>query len=268
VLADNFSARWTIYQQFTAGTYTIKVSADDGVRVNVDGNYVINEWHLATGRTYSATVSLANGPHSIAVEFYDSGAVATLNFRMERGGQSQPTNPPVTGASATVTAYYLNVRSTPRTGSVLRTVSRNHVYPIVGRNADSSWWQINADGTVGWVSGRYVTVVGGSSVPVTDGSNVPAPPPSYLQCPGFLPSRLTAGGYGRVTPGLPNTLRATPGYSGARVGQIPGSGIFYVLQGPSCANETAWYQVVYNGMVGWTAEGQYPTYWLEPYNLW
>lgn len=261
VLADNFSARWIVYQEFEQGNYTVTTSADDGVRVNVDGRYVINEWHIASGQAYSATFPLTAGPHSIVVEYYDAGAIASINFRMVRESQGQPTVQPVTGAIATITAYRLNVRSAPSTGTILRTVSRGEVYPVVGRNADSSWWQINADGTIGWVSGRYVSVVGGSSVTVADG-NTPQTV-TYGQCPGFMPSRLAPGNYGRVTPGLPNTMRTTPGYAGLWVGQIPGGGVFYVLQGPACANDTAWYQVLYNGIVGWTAEGQGTTYWLE-----
>lgn len=268
VLADNFSARWIVYQNFEQGTYTVRVTADDGVRVNVDGVYVINEWHLATGQTYTATFPLAAGPHSIVVEYYDAGAIAHIEFRMTREGQGG--YQPVTGPSATVNAYRLNVRDAPRTGSVLRTISRNEVYPVIGRTADSSWWQINANGTIGWVSGRYVTVRGGASVSVTDGgASVPTQYPSYVygQCPGFLPSRLAPGGYGRVTPGLSNNIRAQAGLNALWIGRIPAGAIFYVVSGPVCASNTAWYQINYSGITGWTAEGQSSTYWVEPYTF-
>jgi uncharacterized protein YraI len=78
---------------------------------------------------------------------------------------------------------------------------------------------------------------------------------------------MTIGGLGRVTPGLANALRSQPSRSAsisAVIGQIPAGGVFSVLNGPVCADGFAWWQVNYNGQVGWTAEGQGTTYWLEP----
>lgn len=266
VLADNFSARWSIYQDFAGGTYTASVNADDGVRVTVDSTRVIDEWHGATTETYEATFPLSAGPHSIVIEYYEATGAAHLTFRMVKQSGSQP--PSTTGATARVTAWRLNVRNAPVSGDVIAKVSLNEVYPVVGRNSDSSWWQINVNGTVGWVSGRYVVISGGN-VPVTDGtaSQQPTPYPPYVygQCPGFLPSRLAPGSTGRVTPGLAQNVRAGAGYNNAIVGQIPAGGIFYVMSGPVCASNTAWYQVIYQNVQGWTAEGQSSTYWLEPY---
>ncbi|MGQ9909944.1 MAG: SH3 domain-containing protein [Candidatus Flexifilum sp.] len=97
----------------------------------------------------------------------------------------------------------------------------------------------------------------------------PFPPPPMsgqtITCPGFLPSRLIVGGTGRVTPGTPNRLRAQPAISAPPVGTIPGGGTFQVLAGPQCDPAgIAWWQVNYNGTIGWTAEGQGSTYFVEP----
>lgn len=86
-----------------------------------------------------------------------------------------------------------------------------------------------------------------------------------ITCPGFLPSRLVVGGTGRVTPGTPNRLRAQPAVSAPPVGTIPGGESFQVLAGPQCDPAgIAWWQVNYNGTIGWTAEGQGSTYFVEP----
>lgn len=85
-----------------------------------------------------------------------------------------------------------------------------------------------------------------------------------VTCPGFLPSRLTVGQPGRVTPGDANNLRSQPDTNSAKIGQIPGGQSFTVLAGPQCAQNMAWWQVNYNGVVGWTPEGQGTVYWLEP----
>lgn len=127
----------------------------------------------------------------------------------------------------------------------------------------------------GWVNVLSRTPLGATVAqpfPLLDLSNIPGvmtPQPTNAtttqSCPGFLPSRLVAGGIGRVTPGTPNRLRSTPATSGAIVGQIPGGDAFRVINGPECDPAgIAWWQVEYNGLVGWTAEGQGTEYWTEP----
>ncbi len=86
-------------------------------------------------------------------------------------------------------------------------------------------------------------------------------------CPGFLPSRLTVGGQGRVSPGLPNRVRRDPTTDGEFLGQIPPGGTFSILDGPRCSPGMAWWEVNYNGLIGWTPEGQNDAYWLEPVSI-
>jgi hypothetical protein len=99
---------------------------------------------------------------------------------------------------------------------------------------------------------------------------VPSGTPVAATCPGFMPSRLIVGEYGRVTPGDPNRLRQSPGTTGKVIEQMPGLSIFKVLDGPVCASGIAWWHVewkktggtrIYDG---WTAEGQGSIYWTEP----
>ncbi len=67
-----------------------------------------------------------------------------------------------------------------------------------------------------------------------------------------------------MTPGDANNVRSEPTGDSALLGQIPGGGVFTVLQGPVCGDQRAWWQVDYNGLVGWTVEGAGDTYWVEP----
>ena len=69
---------------------------------------------------------------------------------------------------------------------------------------------------------------------------------------------------GQVTPGIPNNIRQAPGSSSKYVGEIPPGNLFTVLEGPTCASGMAWWKVNYNGMIGWTPEGQKGEYWIEP----
>jgi uncharacterized protein YgiM (DUF1202 family) len=77
------------------------------------------------------------------------------------------TQPPPVTSTATVRAYFLNVRNTSTPfGTVLTIISRGQSYPVVGRNGDASWVQLNVNGTIGWVNRGWVTVTS-LNVPVT-----------------------------------------------------------------------------------------------------
>ncbi|PJF37147.1 MAG: hypothetical protein CUN49_01845 [Candidatus Thermofonsia Clade 1 bacterium] len=117
------------------------------------------------------------------------------------------------------------------------------------------WWQVNYNGIIGW------TGEGENGVYWLE------PLAAANACPPLLPPRLRIGGAGRVTPGAPNALRTQPTVNNqiSRViGNIPGGQVFSVLNGPICADGYTWWQVNYQGMVGWTPEGEGATYWLEP----
>lgn len=126
-------------------------------------------------------------------------------------------------------------------------------------NSYTNWWQVSYNGVVGWTAEGD-----GASVYWLEPWGYVPPPPQACA----LPTRLSAGYYGRVTPGLPNTLRTGPDSIGtSRIGSIPAGGVFYIIQGPSCGSDARWWwQVTYNGVTGWTAEGQNGSYWLEPSN--
>lgn len=85
-----------------------------------------------------------------------------------------------------------------------------------------------------------------------------------VTCPGALPSRLVVGQTGAVTPGSSNNIRAEPSRAATKVGEIPGGGQFTILDGPTCADDLAWWEVQYGSVTGWTVEGTADEYWLEP----
>jgi hypothetical protein len=79
---DQFSARWTRYVDFTAGTYRFTATADDGIRVWLDNELIINDWSDHPARTVTADRTVTAGHHLITVEYYENGglAVAKLNW--------------------------------------------------------------------------------------------------------------------------------------------------------------------------------------------
>ncbi len=68
----NWSARWTIKREVAAGTYTIDVWVDDGVRVYVDNHLVIDGWKEGGARHYTANVNVTKGEHEVRVEYFQA----------------------------------------------------------------------------------------------------------------------------------------------------------------------------------------------------
>ena len=121
------------------------------------------------------------------------------------------------------------------------------------------WWQVTYDGTTAWTaegSGAWEYWLEPYEYPNHEGNCSLAP-------------RLSAGQLGRVLPSYPNALRSLPGtdYPSQVIGQIPVGGVFNVIEGPRCTSDNRyWWRVNYNGVLGWTAEGQGYSYWVEPYS--
>ncbi len=75
---DVWSARWISTQYFpSAGTYEFLAQVDDGVRIYVDNNLVVNDWFDHSGVS-KGTANLAAGPHTVKVEYYDRGREAMI----------------------------------------------------------------------------------------------------------------------------------------------------------------------------------------------
>lgn len=247
--SDNFSVRWTSTQDIAAGNYIVTARADDGVRVSFNGVAVINQFGSATGQTFTSNINLPGGNTQIVVEFVEFGGAAFIEYALatQPSVVVQPTQPPATsGVNAVVLAFRLNVRNQPDpiNGSVVTRVSQNQTFPVLGRNADASWFQINANGVVGWVSGRFIAlnpnnvglvpIVGaGQAAPTA----TPTPPP---QTGGILVTASPFAVRVRQGPGTQFTILAT-----LPVNQQA------LLVGRNANN--SWWQVNYNGIIGWVS---------------
>ncbi|MAT98625.1 MAG: hypothetical protein CL608_15895 [Anaerolineaceae bacterium] len=83
---DQFSVRWTRVIEFEPDTYILFARADDGVRIYVDGNKVLDRWQLSGGdRIYQKELEL-QGTHTIVVEYYDEFIAAEIHFWYEPSG--------------------------------------------------------------------------------------------------------------------------------------------------------------------------------------
>jgi glucose/arabinose dehydrogenase/endonuclease YncB( thermonuclease family) len=109
VPTTNFSARWDGQFAFaTAGAYTFTVTGDDGIRLYVDNQLVIDRFVDQGPTTYTYTAAnLAAGNHAVKVEFYQAGGGATAQARWQ--ASSPPPPPPMSCPKGQYLAqYYAN----------------------------------------------------------------------------------------------------------------------------------------------------------------
>jgi hypothetical protein len=89
---DHFSVRWTGYiQTDAAGTSSFITYSDDGVRLWVNGQLLINDWNSHPWTRNSAVIQLAaNGVYELTLEYFDDylGAAVQLNW-MRPGGAEE-----------------------------------------------------------------------------------------------------------------------------------------------------------------------------------
>ena len=112
IIADGFSARWTRrLSGVIPGYYNFVLRIDDGARVFVDGNLIINEWRDGAPRNVGANVYLNEGS-TLRVEYYDHTGGALIQLSIFPA--SAPVAVPTATAIATATsapAYYPNWRA-------------------------------------------------------------------------------------------------------------------------------------------------------------
>jgi len=91
VPADQFSARWTgtVLAEQT-GRFRFQTVSDDGVRLWVNGQLMIDHWtpHPATTDTSGAVRLVAGERYAIRLEYYENFGGATMRLRWQRPGQS------------------------------------------------------------------------------------------------------------------------------------------------------------------------------------
>jgi hypothetical protein len=73
-----------------SGTYRFSTVSDDGIRLWVNGQLIVNNWtdHAATTNT-SAAISLTAGvQYSVTLEYYEKRGSATAKLQWSYPGQS------------------------------------------------------------------------------------------------------------------------------------------------------------------------------------
>lgn len=91
---EGFSARWTAFIEFEAGTYRFSTYTDDGVRLWIDESIVLDQWHKQAAVPYDVYITLEGGYHYVRMEYFDNTdrAIAQMNW-LRLGEPTSPSQP-------------------------------------------------------------------------------------------------------------------------------------------------------------------------------
>ncbi len=93
--ADNFSVRWEKNADFGEGVYEFWVVHDDGARLWVDGQLVLNQWYdqpacqegsgeIIGANRHSVELAMTAGSHRLALDYYEHGKRAVVKLGCDR----------------------------------------------------------------------------------------------------------------------------------------------------------------------------------------
>lgn len=270
IIREAFAVRWTGTLDLPAGEYRFTTTSDDGVRLWVNNQIVIDKWNKQPTLVYSAEVSLPSGRVPIKMEYYNAEDKAVAKLDWERLDGDLPAGNglvpvtsnqlPVTSGgsasiaeetavatpenSAVVKVATLNVRTQASILSEVQTkVSGGDVLPIVGRNRFNNWLQVELpDKSLGWVSILYITLPDDRSI--NDFDEVSNPTTAVT-----LDGESAAGEpFGKINSRL-NVIRTEPSYLAPKIKSLaPGTEV--VPTGRNAFNN--WVQITLpDGSSGW-----------------
>ena len=81
---NHFTTIATTKIDVTPGNYVLEVSADNGVRLYLDDNLIVDEWKYSGPTTYTRSVKLT-GTHRLRIEHFELDGFAQLKFNIRKG---------------------------------------------------------------------------------------------------------------------------------------------------------------------------------------
>lgn len=80
---DMFATKASTTFDIAAGIYSLELTSDDGVRMYLDDQLVVDNWDIHEPETNEISVNLG-GRHRIRIEHFDAGGFATLDLRIRK----------------------------------------------------------------------------------------------------------------------------------------------------------------------------------------
>lgn len=251
VNADGFSARFTGTQSIPAGVYDFVTTSDDGVRLYIDGNLIINNFSGGGQRSSSARVNLTGGNYTIVLDYFeDTGnALVQLSWSIASSVTITPTGPtstPVPIASGGVTGVRGSaIRTGPYLGASFIAVARPETaLTFLARNRSEgvfTWYLVafgEENSRQGWVSGRYLSITG-----------TPQALPEQGSVFDTIDGAPDIGVRGQTRAAM--NLRVRPSQRTAVLGQIPWGDTVIIVGRTVQGGKDFWYHVRWQDKLGW-----------------
>lgn len=151
--ADRFAAEYSgSFTVETAGTYTFYLTSDDGSRLSIDGQRIINHDGLHEAQTRTASITLDAGTHTLNAQYFEKTGGATMQldwagpgfsrdeFRISANSEVDP-NPSIE----------VLVEDIPDETQTLTGTPGKDVFVIDGKAADYGWGETDdGQGVVVW----------------------------------------------------------------------------------------------------------------------
>jgi len=230
---DFFSVRWARTLEFTPGRYRFTITTDDGVRLWVNNQLIINNWRNQSAQPASADIDLSGGLVPVRMEYYEADVLAEARLSWQRLSAAANTG---SAPMASVTSSFLNVRQGPGVNSaIISRLSRGQIVQLAGiRNADATWVKvILPDGRQGWSYAGFLQ----SSVPFAS-----------FMVEGVQPAPIGSSMATVANAGYVN-VRTGPGATNSIITAVP-SGTNVELLGRNGASSWAKIRLT-SGTVGW-----------------
>jgi parallel beta-helix repeat protein len=227
IAPNTFSARYSgELSAPTSGSYTFYVTADDGVRLNLAGQRVVNDFADHPARTATGTVNLTAGVRlPLKLEYYENTGLASLKLEWSGPNLARQVIP----ASALFTGAAVN----PAPVNPVPTGKTFYVAP--GGNDGGPGSEAQPWATLGWAA---KTLNPGETVLVKDGTY----PGVYVTRSGTAGKPITFRAAPGAKPNIVITEINSPGFllEGASYIDIQGFSLDYRVPGVENANGKRW----------------------------
>lgn len=104
-----FSARFERTVYLDAGEWEFTVRTDDGARLYIDNQLVLNKWFPQWASTYRVRRTLPAGDHTLRLEYFEREEVALIQLSWRQIGVPTPTPSPAAQISFTATPMQVTV---------------------------------------------------------------------------------------------------------------------------------------------------------------
>ncbi len=179
VPADHFSVRWTgtVEAQYTQ-TYTFFTTSDDGVRLWVNGQQVVNNWTNHGSTENSGTIALTAGvQYAITMEYFENTGGSVAQLRWSSPATVKALIPQSQLYPASVVAVAPAFTSQPANASVTAGATATFTVAASGSPAPTYQWQSAPPG-----SATFTAISGATAASYTTGATATGMSGTAFRC--------------------------------------------------------------------------------------